>query len=88
MIRGKLQSFSSEQQDKIVNWLVPDIADTVLHHLLWTLEQTECVQIGISLENQDVKDLKQVSDGLAGELYSKEGWIARFSKEPSTFKAE
>jgi hypothetical protein len=77
-VRQKLGAFSEEQR-KIFLSLVPEVVDTVLHHLLWTLEQEDDIRIGVTVNNQDVHSLREVSDGLAGELPSSEGWIARFS---------
>jgi hypothetical protein len=63
--------------------LVPEIVDAVLHHLLWTFEQNEHIRIAMDLADEQVESLNAISDGLPGELYSDEGWIARFSKEPN-----
>ena len=60
--------------------LVPNVVDTVLHHLLWTLEQSEDVRMLVQAGNEQIDSLADESDGLAGELYSEHGWIARFSK--------
>lgn len=60
----------------LVRRLVPMIIDTALHHLLWTLEQEESVDISVRTERLLVPSLRGISDGLAGELY---GWILRFS---------
>lgn len=79
-IREILDTFSAEQREAFL-LLVPQIVDTTLHHLLWTLEQQEDVMVHVRAGEQDVPDLKEVSDGLAGELYTDEGWIARYSRE-------
>ena len=34
----------------------------------------------------EVVDMVEISDGLAGEPYNEDGWIARFSKYPNGFK--
>ena len=60
--------------------LVPEVVDSVLHNLLTMLEQAEDLKIAIELGDQTVVNLREVSDGLSGELYSDEGWIARFSQ--------
>jgi hypothetical protein len=62
----------------LIERLVPQIVDTALHHLLWTLEQEESVDIAVKTSAGVVPSLREVSDGLAGELYE---WIPRFSKE-------
>lgn len=79
-IREVLSPLSEEQRQVFLS-LVPEIVDTVLHHLLWTFEQEDDVRIGVVADDEDIASLNDVSDGLAGELYSDEGWIARFSKE-------
>src|SRR5262249_4370089 len=61
--------------------LVPEVVDSVLHHLLWMFEQEQSVRIGVVTDTEDVQSLNDLSDGLSGELYSDEGWIARFSRE-------
>jgi len=60
----------------LIERLVPKIVDTVLHHLVWTLEQVEDVDIAVHLRNGSVPSLREVIDGLAGELYD---WIEWFS---------
>ncbi len=61
--------------------LVAAVVDSTLHHLLRTLQNDSHVRIAVSLGSTEVSNLAKISDGLAGELYSDEGWIARFSKE-------
>jgi len=79
-LRQILDHFSDVERQAFLA-LVPEIVDSVLHHLLWTMEQSNDVRIGVVADNKDVPSLREVSDGLAGELYSDEGWIPRFSKE-------
>ena len=69
----------NRNQIALIERLVPMIVDTVLHHLLWTLEQVEDVDISVQLPNGVVPSLREVSDGLAGELYD---WIEWFSSPP------
>jgi hypothetical protein len=83
-ICARLSEFTPHQRDVLLG-LVPEIVDTVLHHLLWTLEQEgDVVQIGVRAKGGFVSSLNEVFDGLAGELYSEDGWIARFSKETAS----
>jgi hypothetical protein len=63
----------------LIERLVPQIVDTALHHLLWTLEQEESIGIAVQTPAGAVPSLREVSDGLAGEL---DRWIVRFGKEP------
>lgn len=79
-VKEKIQGFTPEQIDAI-KWMIPAIIDTTLHHLLWTLEQEESINIAVKNEDEIVERLQDLSDGLPGELYTEDGWIARFSKE-------
>ena len=88
-IQGKMKSEESQivhnlislsGQSELINDLVPKIVDTTIHHLLWTLEQEEAIDITINNGNKPVS-IKEMSDGSAGELYTEDGWINRFSKK-------
>jgi hypothetical protein len=74
----------SEEQQKVFLSLVPEVVDTVLHHLLWMFDQRNDVMLGVRSDDKKIENLKEISDGLPGELYSDEGWIARFSKARKT----
>lgn len=56
--------------------LTPFIVDKVIAHSLGFFEEQEQVRILMP----GVSDLARLSDGLEGELYGANGWIARFSK--------
>ncbi len=73
-----LSTFTPEQM-KLVRSLLPGIVDSALHYLLCGLEEEEDIKIVVRHEGQE-QDINQVSDGLAGELYTEDGWIHRFSK--------
>lgn len=78
-IRAQLERLQmSEDQLDCLRRLIPKVIDTTLHHLLWTLEQEESIDVAVKTPAGAVPSLREVSDGLAGELY---GWIPRFSKE-------
>lgn len=87
-IQGELKSqecqrlhnlISSSGQSEMFNDLVPKIVDTTLHHLLWTFEQNELIDINVANGDSKQISIKEISDGLAGELYTEDGWISRFS---------
>jgi predicted PhzF superfamily epimerase YddE/YHI9 len=80
-IRDLLSGFSI-QQVEILERLIPEVVDTTLHHLLWTLEQLDSLKIVISDQDGTTYDIKEISDGLPGELYGDHGWITRFSEKP------
>ena len=78
---NKMLSLYPDGYKNIIKSLVPDIVDTVLHHLLWTLDQNDNIHIRVTIDNQEIPSLKDISGDLPGELYADDGWIARFSKE-------
>ena len=65
-----------DKSKDFINKMVPEIVDLCLHNLLCVPE--EYPEIVISINGKDVCDL---SDGLAGELYTEDGWIAKFSTQ-------
>ena len=72
---GKVNSLSDDAQD-VIKEIIPDIVDLCLHNMLNLFEENEDLQIIVDGEN-----LNDMSDGLAGELYTSDGWIHRFSNE-------
>lgn len=70
----------SEADRLLIMQLIPGVVDTVLHHLLWTAEQESDLRIGIRIDDA-IEELRDISDGLPGELYTENGWISRFSTE-------
>ena len=77
-IRNLISGYSLEQLE-ILKELIPQVVDTTLHHLLWTIEQLDILKILLSDKEGTTCDIKEVSDGLPGELYGERGWIKRFS---------
>lgn len=76
-VRDSLATFGAEQMDAIRN-LIPEIVDTTLDHLLLTLEEEKTVDVLVHAESGGVSNIRDVSDGLSGELPD---WIPRFSKK-------
>lgn len=70
-----------DNERKVLQGLVPRIVDTTLHYLLAGLEEPSAIMLGVETTTGDVVKLRDASDGLAGELHGKNGWIAKFSKE-------
>lgn len=81
-VRDRLSTLSTEQQHAVTS-LVPEVVDTVLHHLLRFLEEEVDVEVAVNADGGRVPSLRDVSDGLPGELYTDEGWIARFGESKS-----
>ncbi len=79
-VRSELEAVSSDAPAVIAK-MVPRIVDTTLHHLLWTLEQEDSLELSVEAEGESTPSIRDESDGLTGELYRARGWIARFSRE-------
>ncbi len=58
------------------NNIIPIIVDYCLHNMMEMFEQHEEIELKMEGEN-----LTQISDGLAGELYTEDGWIQKYTKE-------
>jgi hypothetical protein len=61
--------------------LVVIAIDTALHNLLWMLETSDQIRLVAKAPDGAAVDLADVSDGLSGELWTEDGWIARFSSD-------
>src|SRR5207302_220548 len=75
IVDGRMRDADSERIRKMLSALdteglavlhavIPRVADTTLHHLLWTLEEVKHVRIVVETEAGLVPDLARVSDGL------------------------
>jgi len=82
----KLSSFNKDQQ-AIIREMMVDTVDGVLHFFLCMLEQhEEDIDLNIAVSGTALKEnIKDLSDGLEGELYTEDGWIAQFSAYKENF---
>ena len=92
MLAGAMQDSANQQlhqllaalndtQRKAARAAIYKAVDLTLHNLLFFFEQN----IGdwrITHSAQGGDDLAALSDGLCGELYSADGWLARYSEYP------
>ncbi len=81
-MRPLIEMLSPEQRHALER-IVPVLVDSVMHYTLWMFEQEETLRIQVLAEGAETADLAAESDGLAGEPYGDDGWIARFSKYPA-----
>jgi hypothetical protein len=56
-----------------------EAVDVALHHVLSGFEQSSKFDV-VAQGEGEVISLRESSDGLSGELYSEDGWFARFSR--------
>jgi hypothetical protein len=89
-LRGQMKDQASKQLEaelakvpestrKLFEAFATDLVDSTLHDLLSFFEGTEDFLIAFRDGEVNLVDLNEVSDGLAGELGTEEGWISRFS---------
>lgn len=78
-MRTILADFSEDQLKTLVI-IAPFIVDSMLHHLLFSLEGEEEIDVSVSIDGETRGQLRDMSDGLTGELYGDTGWIEKFSK--------
>jgi hypothetical protein len=79
-LHSKLTNFT-EDQLSIVREIVVSSIDDVIHNFLWMLEQhDDDVDLLCSWNgDSDKENIRKLSDGLSGEIYTEDGWIAKFS---------
>ncbi len=89
-LRGQMKDQASKQLEaelakvpestrKQFETFATDLVDSTLHDLLSFFEGSEDFWIAFKDDEDNLIDLNEVSDGLAGELFTDEGWISRFS---------
>jgi len=78
-VRERIKGFSEEQIETL-KWIIPKIVDVGLHNFLVMIEEYENINVEV-ISNDKNGNIRELSDGLAGELYTEDGWIFRFSKE-------
>lgn len=70
---------------EMVTGLVSQIVDSTLHNFLSLCEQEEKIKILFKtnyIEEAEATDIVGNSEGLAGELYTEDGWILKYSEKP------
>lgn len=76
----KLQHLNIEEREYLKQ-LFSEVVDTTLHYLLTMIEENEKIEMIISTESGKPLSIREISDGLAGELYTEDGWIHSFSNK-------
>ncbi|ARD85999.1 hypothetical protein A3306_01825 [Rickettsia bellii] len=95
IINNEYKGYYSQKLQKRIANLMPDqlnllkfviasAVDKSLHYTLFMLQEHEQdMQLNMYDEDDHEYSLVEISDGLCGELYSEDGWIAKYSKYPS-----
>ena len=66
----------NDSQLKIVYSIIEQVTDLSIHNMLSMFEEHEEIKLLLNEEN-----LVEESDGLAGELYTEDGWIKKYSNQ-------
>ena len=69
--------FNSEQRE-LVLYLIPKVVDQVLHHLVWSLEQTKWIDVSVNVDSETLPTLRGVGDGMECDLID---WTKEYSKQ-------
>jgi len=80
-LHRKISSLSNAEIE-ILKETAYRMVDLTLHNMLFMFEQSKAWVIANPKEG--VQSLSELSDGLAGELYTSDGWIQQFSGYPSS----
>lgn len=79
ILHESLKNFDSEQV-KIIRKVLIESVDNVIYNFLDMLEQNaNSIELLISENGNEKKNIVEISDGLSGELFSEAGWIKKFS---------
>lgn len=85
-IYNEIQLELNEPARVLVTNLITQAVDSTLHNFLYMCEQQDNIDIlfkdGEETGNEEEINIKEVSDGLTGELYTEDGWILSYSTKP------
>jgi len=74
----RLSSELNDEQRKLVLYLIPQIVDAALHHLLWSLGETDWIDVGVRVDSREAHILSGTGEVMKGRLFE---WIRDFSKQ-------
>jgi hypothetical protein len=81
LFQNEMANLSDDDKRELLK-LVPEIVDSVLHSFLFLVEDDSSINLSYKpTEEAEAFNLGKLSDGLAGELYSSEGWISLYSHQ-------
>lgn len=76
-LQNEIKSLNKKQIETLKKCVVVALNAT-LHDLLFAFQEAHDLEKGIEI-TIDEKNIAELSDGLNGELYSDEGWFAKYS---------
>lgn len=75
MLSKEIQNMNAEQRN-LINKIIPQIIDLCIHNTICLVE--ECEEITVLVDDTNISEC---SDGLAGELYTEDGWIQKYTEQ-------
>ena len=75
-VRSILKEIDKEQMASVV-CLISEVVDQSIHNMLELVE--EHPEVALLFNGVE---LRKISDGLSGELYTDDGWVYKYSKYP------
>jgi len=82
-LQERVAAMATDQREVVRDCVIHAI-DHATHDFLFALQEESDTQQSICME-VDGADVAAESDGLQGEPYGENGWIARFSQFPGAF---
>ncbi len=79
-LQGKLSRLSDDEKE-VIRQIVEKIATGGLHDLLFALQEQADADGSVRVLVDGAEPAK-LSDGMHGEIFGEDGWIARFSEYP------
>lgn len=80
-LQAELAALSPEQRDVARRALLMAL-DAGIHDFLFALQEAHDLEKGVAV-SVDGENVAELSDGLQGEPWTDNGWIARFSRYPA-----
>jgi hypothetical protein len=78
-LSNELKDFTPEQLETVKKLILLHIDDTI-HNFLWMIEQNNEDFDIVVKKDGEWSTMDKESDGLYGESYGEDGWIAKYSK--------
>jgi hypothetical protein len=77
---NRIREVTNDLNRESLESAIPEVVDSVIHHLLRWLEEDEEFRLSANVGVDSVSSVADESDGLSGELYTAQGWIAKYSE--------
>jgi len=66
--------------NKLTGKFVSEIVQSTMHNLLQWIDEDVDVSVLLAAEGSGAVDVRDASDGLAGEIYTDRGWIYKYGR--------